>query len=249
MAYGQSDVHLRYDAGRTLSSAATRALMETLRRHVPHSVALVVDLGCGTGRFSHALYEAFENRVLGVDPAANMIAVAKSKLHPSAIVFLEGSAERMPLEDDSADLVFMSQVFHHLVDRGAALAEIRRVLRNDGRLAIRQTTLENLDSYFYQCFFPEARQLDERRLPSRNGLVDLAKSCGYRLLALDTLRSEIAQTSDEYIGKIGLRTYSDLESISDEAFQIGLHALAAYAAASPNYPKSAENDLLVFVAE
>ena len=44
------------------------AMEETPRPHVPHSVALVVDLGCGTCRFSHALYEAFENRVLGVDP-------------------------------------------------------------------------------------------------------------------------------------------------------------------------------------
>jgi len=78
--------------------------------------------------------------------------------------------------------------------------------------------------------------------------VNLAASCGFRLIALETLRSEIAASSGEYVAKIGLRTYSDLESISDEAFRDGLNALAAYAAASPDFPKSAENDLIVLAA-
>ncbi len=249
LEYGHSDVHLRYDAGRTTSPEATRALIQALRRHAPRSMALVVDLGCGTGRFSHALYEAFHAPVLAVDPAANMIAMARAKAHPDPVGYVQALADQIPLEDGSADLVFMSQVFHHLGDGAATLAEIRRVLRRDGRLAVRQTTLENLDSYFYQRFFPKARDLDQRRLPSRNGLVTLAGSCGYRLLALETLRSEIAATSDEYLAKIGLRTYSDLECISDEAFSAGLNALATWAAASPDYPKFAENDLIVFVAE
>jgi ubiquinone/menaquinone biosynthesis C-methylase UbiE len=244
--YGQSDVHLRYDAGRTLPPDATQALMDALRRHSPHPVELVVDLGCGTGRFSAALSDAFCAPVLAFDPASNMIARAEAKPHPQTVRFVQGSADRIPLDGGAADLVFMSQVFHHLVDRAAAFKEIRRVLNRDGRLALRQTTRENLDSYFYQRFFLEARQLDERRLPYRDGLMSLARECGYRLVALETLRSEIAVTSEEYVAKIGLRTYSDLECISDEAFRAGLRALTAYAEASPGYPKFAENDLFVF---
>ena len=61
-----------------------------------------------------------------------------------------------------ADLVFMSQVLHHLTDSPKALMEIRRVLKLNGILCVRQTTQENLDSYFYQRFFPAARTVDER---------------------------------------------------------------------------------------
>ena len=245
-AYEQSDVHLRYDAGRTLGQSATRDLMEALRRNVRPPVKLVVDLGCGTGRFSAALSETFDAPVLGIEPAANMIAMAKANSDSTKVRLIRGEADRIPLADGRADLVFMSQVFHHLSDRAAALAEFRRVLRPQGCLGIRQTTRENLDSYCYQRFFPDARRLDERRLPSRSALLRLARAAGYRLVALDALCSEIAATSADYVAKIALRTYSDLTGISDAAFHRGLSDLEAYSRVSPDYPKFAENDFFVF---
>jgi hypothetical protein len=80
-----------------------------------------------------------------------------------------------------------------------------------GRLCVRQTTRENLDSYFYQRFFPEACAADEQRLPSRQEVLRLADSCGYGAVAMATLCHEIATTSLECVEKIALRTYSDLE--------------------------------------
>lgn len=97
-----------------------------------------------------------------------MRSTAEGKPHPAAVRFVQGSACDIPLEEGATDLVFMSQVFHHLVGCEAALGEIHRVLAAGGRLCLRQTTRENLDSYFYQRFFPEARAVDERRLPSRD---------------------------------------------------------------------------------
>jgi ubiquinone/menaquinone biosynthesis C-methylase UbiE len=243
--YQQSDVHRRYDLGRTLAHDATRALMELLRGYAPQPVSLVVDLGCGTGRFTVALAEAFAAPVLGVEPAANMRAAAEAKPHPATVRFVPGCAEHIPLADGAADLVFMSQVLHHVVDRPRALREVQRVLRPGGRLCVRQTTRENLDSYFYQRFFPQARAIDEGRLPSRAGLLRLAGSCRYREVAVATLRHEIAATSSDYVAKIGLRTYSDLECIPDAAFREGLDALRDHCAAHPDHPKVAENDLFI----
>src|SRR5262245_45580926 len=124
--YQESDVHRRYDVGRALDADATGALMRSLRRHAPGPVGLVVDLGCGTGRFTAALAGAFAAPVLGVEPAANMRGAAGAKPHPAAVRFVEGLAERIPMGDATADLVFMSQVLHHLADRPAALREVRR---------------------------------------------------------------------------------------------------------------------------
>jgi ubiquinone/menaquinone biosynthesis C-methylase UbiE len=251
-AYHSSDVHARYDAGRALSAGSIQALMEWLAQHVERPVRLVVDLGCGTGRFTVALCEAFAAPVVGVEPAANMRLMAEGKPHPSEVRFVQGSAGDIPLGAGSADLVFMSQVFHHLVDRAGALREIHRVLaprgvlRAGGRLCLRQTTKENLDSYFYQRFFPEARAVDERRLPTRDALIDLACACGYSVVAEETIRYEVAATGTEYVAKIATRAYSDLECISDESFCSGLDALRSYAAAVPDFPRLAENDVFVF---
>jgi ubiquinone/menaquinone biosynthesis C-methylase UbiE len=247
--YQQSDVHRRYDFGRALEPEATRALMELIRGHAARPVRLVVDLGCGTGLFTAALAEAFNAPVVGVEPAANMRAAAEAKPHPATVRFVPGWADHIPLEDGAADLIFMSQVLHHIGDRPRALSEVHRALRPRGRLCIRQTTQENLDSYFYQRFFPEARAIDEGRLPSRGGLLRLANSCRYRKVAVETLRHEIAATSSDYVAKIGLRTYSDLECIPDAAFRKGLEALRAYCAAHPDHSRFAEDDLFILERE
>jgi ubiquinone/menaquinone biosynthesis C-methylase UbiE len=244
--YQESDVHQRYDRGRALGADATRALMASLLAHAPQPIHLVVDLGCGTGRFTTALHETFHARVLGVEPAANMRAMAQAKPHRAAVSFVAGSAEHIPLERGAADLVFLSQVLHHVENLPAAFGEIRRVLRARGRLCIRQTTRENLDSYFYQRFFPLARAIDERRLPWRAALRSLARAGRFREVAVETLRQEIAATGRDYVERIALRTYSDLACIADEAFRAGLEAFRAYSATHPDYPKSAENDLFVF---
>jgi len=247
--YQESDAHRRYDLGRTLTADATDALVTLLRRYVTRPVDLIVDLGSGTGRFSSVLSEAFAAQVLGVEPAANMRATADDKPHPPTVRFVQGHAESIPLHDGVVDLVFVSQVLHHLEDAPKALREIRRVLKSNGNLCVRQTTRENLGSYFYQRFFPAARAVDERRLPFRDGLVGLATSCQFRVVAIETLSYEIVPTNAEYVEKISLRTYSDLECIDDSAFHEGLDALREYCSAHPDLPKRAENDLFIFEKE
>jgi len=242
-------MHRRYDLGRALTSDATDALAALLRRHIARRVDLIVDLGSGTGRFTTALSEAFAAQVIGVEPAANMRATAEAKPHPPTVRFVQGQAKIIPLDDGVADLVFMSQVLHHIADGPTALREIRRVLKSNGNLCVRQTTRENLDSYFYQRFFPAARAVDERRLLSRDGLVALARSCQFYVVAIETLSYEIAPSAAEYVEKISLRTYSDLECIDDFAFREGLAALREYCSAHPDHPKLAENDVFIFAKQ
>jgi SAM-dependent methyltransferase len=176
-----------------------------------------------------------------------MRAVAQVRQLCGTVRFVAGSAEHIPLDDCSSDIVFMSQVFHHLADKALALREIRRILVPSGRFVLRQTTLENLDSYFYQRFFPEARRLDEQRLSSRAEVLGIANDCGYRLVGFDCSPFSIAATPAEYLEKIALRTFSDLEYISDEAFHRGLDAIRRYGADHPDFPKTDERDLFAFV--
>jgi SAM-dependent methyltransferase len=89
----------------------------------------VVDLAAGTGKLTRPLL-ATGAEVIAVEPVAEMRAAI-----PAAARALEGTAEAIPLADASADLVTVAQAFHWF-DGDAALAEIHRVLRAGGTLAL-----------------------------------------------------------------------------------------------------------------
>ena len=89
----------------------------------------VLDLAAGTGKLTRALV-ASGATVIAVEPVAEMRAAL-----PASVRALEGTAERIPLDAGSADLVTVAQAFHWF-DGDRALAEIHRVLRPGGRLAL-----------------------------------------------------------------------------------------------------------------
>jgi ubiquinone/menaquinone biosynthesis C-methylase UbiE len=76
-------------------------------------------------------------RVIGLDPSEKMIDQARRKPATSPVVFGRASAHELPLREGCVDLVFMSQIYHHLADQAAVARECRRVLRAGGYLCIR----------------------------------------------------------------------------------------------------------------
>jgi len=98
-----------------------------------------VDVGCGTGTFAIALASARPDaQVLGVDGDAEILARARGKTGAGAVGWREGLAQDVPLADQSADVVTMSLVLHHLLpeDKHRALAEARRLVKPGGRIHI-----------------------------------------------------------------------------------------------------------------
>lgn len=91
--------------------------------------ARVLDLAAGTGRLTKELSSRFAD-VAAVEPDERMRAV-----HGTAVA---GSAEAIPLADASVDAVFVGEAFHWF-DPAAAIAELARVLRSRGGLAIVST--------------------------------------------------------------------------------------------------------------
>ena len=92
----------------------------------------VIDLASGTGQLAGA-FAALGCRVIAVEPAANMRAVLRA--NAPQVTVLEGTAERIPLDDATADAVVVGNAFHHF-DADRAFGEIRRVLVPDGALAL-----------------------------------------------------------------------------------------------------------------
>jgi ubiquinone/menaquinone biosynthesis C-methylase UbiE len=92
----------------------------------------VVDLGAGTGKLTRSL-TALGHHVVAVEPLGEMLDRLRAAV--PGVTAVVGTAESMPLPDASADVVTCAQAFHWF-DHGPALAEIARVLRPAGRIAL-----------------------------------------------------------------------------------------------------------------
>ncbi len=96
----------------------------------------VVDVGCGPG-VAVRRAAASGASVVGIDPATVMLRVARPLTRnrsSSAVRYLEGAAEALPLPDSSATVVWSLATVHHWRDLDAGLEEARRVLCPSGRL-------------------------------------------------------------------------------------------------------------------
>src|SRR3954467_6457802 len=107
--YNQADIAGRFTASRALRDVVLDEWVERIRRQIgPARRAVAVDLGCGTGRFTGVLARHFADVVVGVDPSGPMLAAAAAQAAGAAGVhFVRAAAERLPLDESTADLVFL----------------------------------------------------------------------------------------------------------------------------------------------
>src|SRR5262245_55098750 len=115
-----------YKAVREIPRDGLSEWREAVRRHLRPSPGMsLVDIGAGTGAFAAAFSDWFGLSVVAVEPST---AMRNQITQTPSVKVLEGSAGALPLPDDSADAVWLSNVIQHIPDLGIAAQEIRRVL-------------------------------------------------------------------------------------------------------------------------
>jgi ubiquinone/menaquinone biosynthesis C-methylase UbiE len=98
----------------------------------------VLDVGAGTGYLLNLLASRLPaaDEFAGVDAAPSMVAAARARTADERVRFVQGTAERLPVDDGGYDLVVSATSFDHGQDQGAGLAECRRALTAGGHLVL-----------------------------------------------------------------------------------------------------------------
>ncbi|NQT06940.1 MAG: methyltransferase domain-containing protein [Candidatus Omnitrophica bacterium] len=97
----------------------------------------VLDIGCGTGKFAYRLCNINKDaRIHGIDISGDMIKKAEAKRRDENIEFKVGDVENLPYDSHTFDVITCSNSFHHYPNQKRAVAEMHRVLKEDGKLMI-----------------------------------------------------------------------------------------------------------------
>ena len=100
----------------------------------------ILDIGCGTGRLLRRMHACWPAAALvGVDLSEGMITKAH-QFTPTATMY-QASADHLPLDDYSIDLVSSTMSFHHWSDQAQGVCETSRVLRHGGIFILADTNI------------------------------------------------------------------------------------------------------------
>lgn len=130
-----------YDVTCTLVGLGRKFKEQVLYAIEVHDGEVIIDIGCATGVFMALAKQKYpRSRVIGVDPDARALAIARKRLAQSdlEVELHQAFAESLPLFDASVDACFSSLAFHHMPDdvKRKALEEMKRVLKSGGRIVI-----------------------------------------------------------------------------------------------------------------
>lgn len=118
----------------------TELLFPLLRDQLRGDEQVVLDFGCGTGRFTGGLASLIDGRAIGVDPIARLLALAPAH---QTVEYRLMQDQRIPLEAGSVDVVWICLVLMAITDDGAlqrAVSEVQRVLKPGGLVFLVENT-------------------------------------------------------------------------------------------------------------
>ena len=183
----------------------------------------VLEIGCGTGNYIHALHAHCGCTCWGIDPSREMLAVARSR--GGSVQFSQGSAEAIDLPPTSFDLVFSVDVIHHVTDRPAYYNQARRVLAPGGRICtVTDSAWIIRHRQPLSTYFPETVEPELARYPRISSLCEMMSQAGFVEIEETSVESSYALDDIQIYRD---KAFSALHLISDEDWARGIARMEA----------------------
>ncbi len=217
-----------YDDARPLSEKNIDIWLKLIAEkiNVQGDVTLL-DLGCGTGRFTIPIATQLGYSVTGADASEDMVIKASVKKDAERAMWDVQDASSLTYSDDSFDAVFMSHLLHHVDGPLKVLGECSRVLKPGGVLLNRYGTLEDLNDPEH-VFFPEVIEIDKERCATKSQMENWFKMSGFNRVSSKTITQQTYQKAEERLEAVKLKSTSVLTLISKTAYEKGLEAFHCY---------------------
>lgn len=203
----------------------------------------VLDVGCGTGTLAAALAERAHAKVWGVDENAGMLEVARARV-PGSVGLKQARAEELPFRDGWFERLTYSLVLH-LVDRPATLAEARRAVAPDGRIAVVTFDPSHFADFWLNRYFPSIEAIDRRRFPTGEELTAELLAAGFATVETHLLDQSSTISREAALAKIRGRHISTFDLLAPDELAEGT---ARAEAELPPLVAVAQRQLLVVAA-
>ncbi|MFH0777793.1 MAG: class I SAM-dependent methyltransferase [Candidatus Eisenbacteria bacterium] len=181
----------------------------------------VLDVGCGTGRFTLKTARLSAARLYALDSSEQMLKNAVQKDRQRIVHWLIGNAHRLPFRSQSLDCVFMTMVIHHIGPHEKLLREIRRSLRPSGRCLLVTTSHAAIRAHVLRLF-PGVVGIDVKRFPAIASLRTAMRGAGFTKVRSHTVRHEQNEMPvQDYLDMVRSKYISTLSLLSERSFESG----------------------------
>ena len=230
-----SEIASFYDKGRALSEQNTIEWLRLISELSGASKGCrVLDLGCGTGRFSLPMARRLELNVTGADASREMLEKAKQKDSDSIVDWVLADAASLGFSPCSFDVIFMSHLLHPVDGPLKVIRECHRVLAPSGVVLIRYGAMNQIRNDVEHTFFPEVTDIDEARTPSVELTEGWLADAGFKDISSGEIAQQTYRNGMAHLDAVRAKSTSALNMISEESFQIGLRRLAEHVKKNPH---------------
>ncbi|WP_432666450.1 class I SAM-dependent methyltransferase [Wukongibacter baidiensis] len=222
MNYNYNEISKIYDAVREADLKAVKFMIEKAQLS---KESRVLEIGCGTANYLKIIYDITKPEVWGLDRSKGMLSRAREKCKDAVLV--EGDAiELLEIPDSAFDLVYMVDVIHHIKDIEKMFKNIKRVLKENGKLVVFSDDHEHIRNRLTTKYFPETLEGELRRYQDTPEIKDALLRNYYN--EIDNGILEIGEDLDygsRLIEIASKKGYSMFGMISEGAIEAGIERI------------------------